>query len=208
MIGTFITFEGGEGSGKTTQIALLQKYFADCGKKCMVTREPGGTVGGDAIRKLLLTGGSEKWNPVSETLLFQAARVEHVERVIKPALARGEIVLCDRFLDSTIVYQGLGKGLGMEYIQQLHRLTVGNFLPDFTIILDIEPKAGIGRAKARAGEETRFENMHMEFHDSVRRGFLSLAEKEPSRYVIVDASRSIEAVHKSITDALLSLAVC
>lgn len=207
MTGLFITFEGGEGSGKSTQIQLLHKYLAASGKKCLVTREPGGSTGSEAVRELLLTGSGDKWNPVAETLLFQAARVEHVERVIKPALQRGEVVLCDRFLDSTIIYQGLGKGLGTEYIRQLHQLTLGNFWPDFTLILDIDPKIGVGRAKRRAGKETRFENMDMKFHNSVRKGFLALAENNPARYIVINAARSVESVHKSIVDTLVSLAV-
>lgn len=198
----FITFEGGEGSGKTTQVKLLQKYFTDMGRKCLVTREPGGTPGGDAIRELLLTGSGDKWDAVSETLLFQAARVEHVERVIRPALARGEIVLCDRFLDSTLVYQGISKGLGMEYIRQIHQLTLGNFMPDLTLILDIDPNIGVGRAKARWGKETRFENMDREFHTKVREGFLLLASKEPQRCIVIDASGAQDAVHQSVQDAI------
>lgn len=208
MVGTFITFEGGEGSGKTTQIKLLHKYFMDSGKKCTVTREPGGSPGSEAIRELLLTGSGDKWDAVSEALLFQAARVEHVERIIKPALKRDEVVLCDRFLDSTLVYQGIGKGLGVEYIREIHRMALGSFLPDVTIILDIAPKIGVERAKARAGKETRFDNMDMKFHNSVRNGFLSLAKSDPARYIIIDAEQPVDSVHKSITDALLSLAVC
>ncbi len=202
MSGKFITFEGGEGSGKTTQIELLQKYFAGQGRNCIVTREPGGSVGGEAIRQLLLTGNADKWDKVSETLLFQAARIGHVERIIKPALARGEIVLCDRFLDSTIVYQGIGKGLGVEYIRQLHQLTLGNFAPDLTFILDIDPDTGIARAKSRTGQETRFENMDMEFHQKVRQGFLDLARADPGRYRVIDAGQAVNVVHDDISKAL------
>ncbi len=198
MSGTFITFEGGEGSGKTTQINLLEKYLCDSGRKCLLTREPGGSAGGDAIRQLLLTGAADKWHPVSETLLFQAARVEHVETLIKPALARGEIVLCDRFLDSTLVYQGISKGLGMEYVRQLYRLTLGNFMPDFTIILDIDPQIGVSRAKRRSGNETRFEHMEMEFHRKVREGFLALAVVNPGRYIVINANQSLEEVSLAV----------
>lgn len=207
MSGKFITFEGGEGSGKTTQIALLQKYLAGTGKKCLVTREPGGSPGGEAIRELLLTGQSDKWSPISETLLFQAARVEHIGRIIKPALARGEVVLCDRFLDSTVVYQGMSKDLGVEFVRQIHQLTTHNFLPNFTFILDIEPSIGLTRAKARTGNETRFENMDMSFHESVRNGFLSLAKSDAKRYAVIDASQSADDVHESIKKIYLSLAV-
>lgn len=203
----FITFEGGEGSGKTTQIKMLAQYFAGLGRKYLVTREPGGSNGAEAIRQLLLTGSADKWNSISETLLFQAARVEHVENVIKPAIARSETVLCDRFLDSTIVYQGIAKGLGEEYIRQLHQLTIGNFMPDLTFILDIEPETGLKRAKARTGEELRFENMDIEFHRKVREGFMSLADSDKSRCIVVDAGHETEVIHKFITDYLLSLAV-
>jgi dTMP kinase len=130
----FITFEGGEGSGKTTQIKLLQQYLLSKNIDCITTREPGGCENAESIRNLLLSGAGDKWNAISETLLFQAARIEHIEKVIKPALLSKKIVLCDRFLDSTIVYQGIGKGLGGEYIKQLYQMTVGNFTPDLTFI--------------------------------------------------------------------------
>ena len=202
MSARFITFEGGEGSGKTTQIKLLHDHFVSSGAKCLMTREPGGSPAGEAIRNLLLTGGGDKWNPVAETLLFQAARVEHVERVIKPALARGETVLCDRFLDSTLVYQGIAMGLSLEYVSRLHRMTLGTFMPDRTIVLDIDPAIGLPRAKSRAGSETRFENMDAAFHAKVREGFLALARAEPQRCTVIDASKHIEDVWKSIRNAL------
>jgi dTMP kinase len=202
MSGLFITFEGGEGSGKTTQIKLLYDTFARAGKKCLLTREPGGSPCAEAIRNLLLTGAGDKWHPVSETLMFQAARVEHVERLLKPALARGETVLCDRFLDSTLVYQGLAKGLGLEYISRLHHFTLGNFGPHLTLILDIAPAVGLKRAKQRAGDETRFEGMDIAFHQKVREGFLAIAKLEPARCMVIDASGSAEDVHKAIVKAL------
>ncbi len=202
MSGRFITLEGGEGSGKTTQIQLLHAVYKEAGHACVVTREPGGGAGADAIRQLLLTGVEDKWHKVSETLLFQAARVEHVEHVIKPALHRGDTVLCDRFLDSTIVYQGISKGLGADYVRALHQLTLGNVQPDVTLILDIDPAVGLTRAKARAGDETRFENMGTGFHSQVREGFLSLARIEPERCKVIDASQSAEEVHKAIRKAV------
>lgn len=198
----FITFEGGEGSGKTTQIKLLHDHLASVGKKCIMTREPGGSPSGDAIRQLLLTGSGDKWNSISETLLFQAARVEHVERVIRPALAEGKTVLCDRFLDSTLVYQGIGKGLSIEFIRQLHRITLGTIAPDLTLVLDIDPAAGLARAKGRAGNETRFEGMDIAFHRSVREGFLALAKAEPERCRVINASRSVEEVQRDIHKAV------
>jgi dTMP kinase len=168
MTGIFLTFEGGEGSGKTTQIQLLRDALVATGKQCLITREPGGSPGSEAIRNLLLTGAVDRWNPVAETLLFQAARIEHVERIIKPALARGNIVVSDRFLDSTIVYQGIAKGLGTEYIRQMYRLTLGNFMPDATIVLDVDPSIGLKRAASRQGDENRFEAMDKSFHQHVR----------------------------------------
>jgi len=207
MRGIFITFEGGEGSGKTTQIKLLEKHFQEKGRKCLVTREPGGSKGGDAIRQLLLTGAGDKWNPMTETLLFQAARVEHVETLIKPALARGEVVICDRFLDSTLVYQGIAKGLGVEFVNRLSELTIGSFVPDLTVLLDIDPQIGLSRAKNRAGDETRFENMDISFHNKVREGFLFLARKDPQRYAIIDAVQPEKEVHAAVLKSLVSLAV-
>jgi dTMP kinase len=202
MTRRFITFEGGEGSGKTTQVKLLHDYLVSKGIKCVATREPGGSPSGDAIRQLVLTGSSDKWHSVSETLLFMAARVEHVERVIRPALADGAAVLCDRFLDSTIVYQGVGKGLSADYIRQLHRLTLGNCLPGLTLLLDINPVEGLKRAKKRAGDETRFESMDLRFHRDVREGFLALAHAEPERCRVIDAGRSVEEVQNAICKTL------
>lgn len=198
MSGLFITFEGGEGSGKTTQIKLLHETLLKVGKKCTITREPGGSPAAEAIRNLLLTGADDKWNAIAETLLFQAARVEHYETILRPAIVRGDIVLCDRFLDSTIVYQGIAKGLGIEYICELHRLTLGAFGPDLTLIFDIDPKIGLTRAKSRAGAETRFENMDMAFHEQVRSGFLGLARALPGRYGIIDASGDVNKVQLAV----------
>jgi dTMP kinase len=202
MTGLFISFEGGEGSGKTTQIKLLHEYLEAQGKSCTLTREPGGCPSAEAIRSLLLTGSADKWDPVAETLLFQAARIEHVERVIRPALARGEMVLCDRFFDSTAVYQGIGKGLGVNYVSELHRLTMGSFMPDLTLIFDIDPMQGLKRAQSRTGNETRFESMGTAFHKTVREGFLAIAKAEPDRCKIIDAAQSVDAVQKAVREAL------
>ena len=203
MQGRFITVEGGEGSGKTTQIRLLMRAFAQSGLATLHTREPGGTEGAEAIRALLLRGDAEKWDDVAELLLFYAARREHLARVVWPALEAGTTVICDRFADSTRVYQGYGKGLGDDYVTALHRLTLGNFQPDLTLWLDMDVKAGLYRATSRAGdEEQRFERMQGGFHDRVRAGFETLARKEPQRIVHVDASGSIAAVHEQIITAL------
>ena len=202
MTGRFISFEGGEGSGKTTQIRLLHKHLVSENRPVLLTREPGGTPSAEAIRALVLTGAQDKWHPVSETLLFLAARVEHVERVIKPALADGKTVLCDRFIDSTMVYQGLGKQLGMDYIAALHNLILGNFQPDVTVLLDINPAIGLERVKTRPGNELRFEGMDIGFHRQVRAGFLSLAKAAPERFRVVDASGDPAHVQAAIRNAL------
>lgn len=202
MTGLFITFEGGEGSGKTTQIKRLRDHLATQGKDSVLTREPGGGPSGDAIRELVLTGSGDKWDAVAETLLFQAARVEHVTKLIRPTLAEGKIVLCDRFVDSTLVYQGLGKALGLDYIRTLHRLTVGNLMPHLTLLLDIDPLIGLKRAVARAGSETRFEGMDISFHHTVREGFLTLAKAEPQRFAVIDAARSPDEVHQAVCKAV------
>jgi len=198
MTGKFITFEGGEGSGKSTQIALLAKAFAASGIPYVQTREPGGSAGAEQLRTLLVSGEKDAWDAETETLLFYAARLDHVNKLIKPALAEGKTVICDRFADSTLVYQGIGKGLSEEYVRMLHRLTLGNFQPDLTIILDIDPAIGLKRAAARRGTETRFESMDIDFHHCIRAGFLSIAEREPNRCVVVDAVLNIFDLHEKI----------
>lgn len=205
MTGRFITIEGGEGSGKSTQIRLLMKAFAAAGLDTLHSREPGGTEGAEAIRDLLLRGEAEKWDAVSETLLFYAARREHLARVVWPAMERGTHVVCDRFADSTRVYQGYAKGLGDAYVLQLHRLTLGGFQPDITLWLDINVEDGLHRATSRPGEqEVRFEQMQGGFHDRVREGFEALARDEPQRIARIDANRSIADVHGAIIRELNS----
>jgi dTMP kinase len=149
--GKFISFEGGEGTGKSTQLTRLAERLAEAGLEVVRTREPGGTEGADAIRELLVTGATDRWDPVSEVLLNYAARRDHVERVIKPALARGEWVVCDRFADSTMAYQGYGYELGTDLIETVHRATLGDFNPDMTIIMDFAPAEGLARARPPAG---------------------------------------------------------
>ena len=152
MTGKFISFEGGEGSGKSTQLSLLFNIIKLNNLSCIKTREPGGSPGGESIRNLLLSGSADKWDPVAETLLFYAARLDHVAKTIKPGLADGAIVLCDRFADSTLVYQGIGKGLTEDYIRNIHQLTLGNFKPNLTLIFDIDPVIGLKRALSRSNE--------------------------------------------------------
>jgi dTMP kinase len=198
----FITFEGGEGSGKSTQVALLADAFTKARIPHLTTREPGGTVGAEEIRRLLVEGEPGRWEAMSETLLFQAARVEHVQRVIRPALKEGKWVLCDRFVDSTIVYQGIAKDLTPEFVQQLHALTLPGFLPDLTFLLDVDPDRGLSRTHGRLHEENRFERMGHDFHASLREGFLALARSEPARFVTVDAGGDVALVHARLVSVL------
>lgn len=198
MSGKFITFEGGEGSGKSTQLSLLFNAIKSTDFPCIKTREPGGSAGAESIRSLLLSGHADKWDPTAETLLFYAARLDHVNQLIKPALQQGTLVLCDRFADSTMVYQGIGKGLREEFIQNLHQLVLSSFKPDLTLILDIDPSIGLKRALSRSGDETRFESMNMDFHLAVRAGFLSIAQREPERCVVIDASGDAKDIQKNI----------
>lgn len=196
--GAFITFEGGEGSGKSTQIKLLSETLAARTIPHIVTREPGGTTGAESIRRLLVVGKADQWDAMTETVLFTAARVDHVRKRIEPALREGQTVLCDRFLDSTMVYQGIGKGLGVPFIEMLHHFTLQNFMPNLTFMLDIDPEIGLKRTAGRHGNETRFESMGLAFHRDVRAGYLDIAAKEPARCVVIDATHSPEHVHQAI----------
>lgn len=196
--GFFITLEGGEGSGKSTQIKAIEVYLKAKGREVYITREPGGDVNAEAIRTLVLNGAANRWDPVSETLLFQAARVGHVNNLIQPALEAGKVVISDRFTDSTLVYQGICKKLGTEWVEKLFALTLPYIKPHLTLLLDIDPKAGLARTEARKGGETRFESMGLAFHQQVRDGFLALAKREPSRIKTVDASASADVVSKEI----------
>ena len=202
MKGQFITFEGGEGSGKSTQLLNIFNIIKSNNLECIKTREPGGSAAAEELRNLLVNGAVDKWDPVAETLLFYAARVDHVHKLIKPSIDRGAMVLCDRFTDSTVVYQGVGKALSEEYVLSLHQLTLGNFKPDLTIILDIDPTVGLKRALTRSGNETRFESMNFDFHQAVRAGFLSIAQREPERCVVIDASQTPDKVSLAIINAL------
>lgn len=202
MPGRFITFEGGEGSGKSTQVKLLAKAIEQAGLSCLTTREPGGTASAERIRELLVTGDADTWHPHSETLLFYAARLEHMEKLVKPALAEEKIILCDRFTDSTRVYQGVGKQVADAFINPLHQLTMQDFSPDLTIILDIAPEAGLKRAAGRGDDENRFESMALEFHQKVRQGFMDIAASEPKRCAVIDAEQPPETVHTAIKQLL------
>lgn len=199
--GKFITFEGGEGCGKSTQLQLLSEVLNERGIKHVVTREPGGTKLAERIRPLVVEPcEDEEWDPMAETLLFMAARVQHVRKLIEPALSEGRWVLCDRFVDSTLVYQGVGRGLGVDYLQALHLTVLNDFMPDQTILLDLIPEEGVQRALARNEEETRFEHLDMEFHYRVHSAFLNLARDK--RFTIIDASYPIDKVHEMVVEAI------
>jgi dTMP kinase len=207
MRGRFVTFEGGEGAGKSTQIERLARRLEAKGMRVRVTREPGGPKDGSveqavALRRLLVEGDPARWSPESEALLNYAQRVEHVNRFVRPALDTGDWVLCDRFADSTMAYQGYAHGLGAGFVRALHRASLGGFKPDLTLILDIPVDEGLARAGARAGVETRFERFPRDFHVRVRAGFRAIAKAEPKRCARVDARGSPDAVEARIWRAL------
>lgn len=205
MGGFFITFEGGEGSGKTTQIQMLASHLAGHIKGCslLLTREPGGTESAESIRQLLVTGRADRWRAATEAMLMSASRHEHVVHVLRPALADNKIVICDRYNDSTRVYQGVVGGVPREDIEALNRLACGDLVPDLTILLDMDVEEGLRRAGARASDESRFESKGSDFHHQVRQGFLELAAQETDRFVIIDAARDVEAVAADIVEAVI-----
>ena len=193
--GKFITLEGGEGAGKSTQTKLLAQALEGSGIGVLLTREPGGTLAAEEIRNFLVNGPIDRWTPASEALLLFAARLEHMENTIRPALNSDRWVVCDRFADSTMAYQGYGHGLGVDWIANLHRLTLGDFSPDLTIILDIPPEAGLARAGQRSDSEDRYERMDPAFHQRLRDGFLEIARRDPKRCAVVDATQDVNKVH-------------
>lgn len=199
--GRFITLEGGEGAGKSTQIQVVKDYLLTRGNDVVVTREPGGTSEGQEIRNLLVSGDKDKWSPLSETLLIMADRAAHLERVIRPALAEGKYVVCDRFFDSTKAYQGVAGGLGLDVIHNLQQPVLGKTLPDVTLLLDIDPEKGLRRAQERGGE-LRFESKTLAYHRTLRNAFLDFAAQEPDRIFVIDADRDVEAVSDDILAVL------
>lgn len=205
MNGYFITFEGSEGCGKTTQIEALAKALEAQGKTVLITREPGGTLIGEKIRNLLQDPSHKNdISDMTELLLFSASRAELITSRIQPALSRGEIVICDRFYDSTFVYQGLGRAINMNIVEQLNQITVGTLKPDLTILLDLDAKIGIERAKSRqSGELDRIENESLAFFEAVRNGYLELAKKEPERFKTIDGLLSVDAIKKIIWDTVV-----
>ncbi len=205
VAGRFITLEGGEGAGKSTQARLLAEWLRGQGFDVLQTREPGGSPGAERVRELLVTGATGRWTPVGEALLHYAARAEHLERTIGPALAAGRWVVCDRFADSTAAYQGFGHGVDAQFIDSLYRAVVGEgFRPDLTLLLDLPVEEGLRRAAVRAGAESRYEQMTVEFHQRLRDGFLTIARAEPERCIIIDAIPGIDAMQAAIRDAVRS----
>lgn len=204
MPGRFITFEGGEGTGKSTQTRLLNDALRQAGIDVMVTREPGGAAGAEEIRQVLLTGGAQRWDPVSESLLHMAARRAHLARTVMPALAGGRWVVSDRYVDSTYAYQGYGHGLPLDDLRALYRFVAGDFLPDLTIVFDLDPKIGLDRAQGRGEGWDRYEALDLSFHQRVRDGFLALARSAPERCAVIDASRSVEAVRRDVASLVAS----
>ena len=186
--GRFITFEGGEGGGKSTQARRLAERLDGAGVRVVVTREPGGSPGAEAIRALFVTGAADRWSAISETLLVYAARRDHIERVIRPALDRGDWVVCDRFADSTRAYQGSAGGAPMSLIAALEASVLEDVRPDLTLVLDVPVELGLARAASRAEGEARFEAKGAPFHERLRAAFLDIARAAPDRCVVIDAS--------------------
>ena len=196
--GLFITFEGGEGAGKSTQLQRLGDALNQAGIDVVRTREPGGSLAAEEIRTMLVSGESQRWTPETELLLHCAARVEHVASVVKPALARGAWVVCDRFHDSTVAYQGYGHGLGTDIVDELHQILFGAFQPDLTIIFDLPVEVGLERTQGRSGGEDRYERMDMEFHERLRHGFLKIAERNLNRCAVLDAANDEDIVYRDM----------
>jgi dTMP kinase len=196
--GRFITFEGGDGVGKSTQARLLVDSLGKIGIAAIQTREPGGSPGAEAIRKILLSGDAEAWDAESEALLMVAARRDHLRRTIRPVLEAGKWVVCDRFSDSTEAYQGYGRGLPRDVLAALHRLIAGDFAPDLTVILDLPVEQGL----KRAASANRFERMGTDFHRRMAEGFREIARREPKRCVLIDGGRNIPAVQADIATAV------
>ena len=199
--GFFISFEGGEGAGKSTQIRRLAERLQAAGHDVVVTREPGGSPGAEAIRELLVNGAADRWSPVTEPLLMYAARRDHVERVIRPALAQGKVVLCDRFADSTRAYQGAGGDAPASLIASLEEHVLAGTVPVLTLILDLPAEVGLRRAEVRGGA-ARFESKGLPFHERLRAGYLEIARREPERCVVIDADAELDAVTAAIADAV------
>lgn len=210
-MGSFITFEGIEGSGKTTQMHLLRECLEKSGYSVEATREPGGTRIGDAIRRILLDANTAGIDTKTELLLYQAARAQHIHEVIRPALAQDRIVLCDRFTDATLAYQGYAQDIDLDLIGRLNQYASGDLIPDLTILIDCPVEIGLQRARNRMAahhapvREDRYEEKSLDFHQAVRLGYLQLAEKYSSRFYIVDGREDPASAHRSIQSAVLKM---
>jgi dTMP kinase len=198
LIGRFITLEGGEGTGKSTQSRRLAAGLEARGSTCIVTREPGGSPGAEKIRELLVTGEPGRWEALTETLLIFAARADHVARTIGPALVEGRFVICDRFTDSTYAYQGVGREMPRETIRRIESVVLDDFKPDMTLVLDLPVEVGLARARSRGGDESRFEKFDTAFHERLRQAFLDIAKRAPDRCTVIDASGSEDEVAAAI----------
>jgi dTMP kinase len=204
--GLFLTFEGGDGSGKSTQMRRLEERLCAAGYDVLVTVEPGGTRIGAQIRRILLDAANQELDPVAELLLYFASRAQNVEELIRPALAQGKVVLSDRFTDSSMAYQGYGRGLGADAVAALHRIACRGLDPDLTLLIDIDPELSIERAHARNREgghnETRMDEQAIEFHRQVRRAYLEMAAREPGRFRVIDGAADFETVSRAVWEAV------
>ena len=204
--GLFISFEGGEGVGKSTQIELLKTSLTKKNINVLSTREPGGTKEGELIRKFLVSGEISSWDSYSESLLFNALRREHINKIINPSLFKGDIVLCDRFIDSTIVYQGVGGGINQTLLLSLHKNFCYDLYPDITFFLSLNPKVGIDRTLSRNNKtENRFENMGLSYHQKIQDGFKALSDKNNKRFFEINAELSVEKISNQIFDHVISI---
>lgn len=201
MTGVFITFEGGDGSGKSTQVGLLADELRSQGYSVVATREPGGTAIAEKIRNVLLDPANHEMGDRTEALLFAAGRAEHVHHLIRPAISRGDVVISDRFMDSSVVYQGMGRGLGAPDVMGLNMWATDNLRPDLTIILDVDAGFGLDRI----GDKDRIEQASPELHNKVRQGFLQLAAADPQRYLVIDASQTVEAIAAEVLERVEEL---
>ena len=199
----FISFEGGEGSGKSTQIKLLAKKLAKYGE-VITTREPGGTIEAEIIRNLLVKGKKNKWSGVVETLLLYAARKDHIDKVIAPSLKKNKWVLCDRFKESTLVYQGYGKNVDIDLIKKLDKIITNNLTPGLTFILDIDPIIGLKRSKRKSNTETRYENMSLRFHNKIRKAFRTIAKSNKKKFILINANQDINLIRDIVWNEVLN----